>query len=128
MRFQTFLPIFIIATLLIFTACGAVEEETEGVDFGAQYTIVVSDDLPAVSDGDVIIEVSYTACEAGHEFNLNTDEVADNDFRVWLTKITPNDECTDLQTQVEQHSLPEAALNGRITVSGPNVDLVVQEG
>lgn len=128
MRFQTFFPIFLISTLLIFTACGTVDEDSGETDFGAQYTVVVDNDLPAISGGDISIEVSYTACEGAHEFEFNANEVSEGDYRVWLTKTTPNDECPDLQTQVEQHPLPEGALNARITLTGPNVDLVVQEG
>lgn len=129
MTFRT-LTTFLLSTslLLLMAACGATDGETEDISFGAQYNIVVSDELPAITNGDISIEVSYTACEGGHEFDFNSEETGENSFRVWLTKVTPNDECPDLQSQVLQFPIPEEALNGRITLSGPNVDLVVQEG
>jgi hypothetical protein len=118
----------LITALVILVSCGTEEEAPPEIDFGADYTVIVSDEFPSLSGDELSVELFYTGCEPGHEFDLNSLQTAETEHEVWLTKITPNDECNTEHQEVRVFTLPEPLLTGRLIFTAPNAQIVLRDG
>lgn len=121
--------IFILTLLLslaILTGCSS-DSDPLSADFGADYSIVVTGDLPAVSSNTLRVILFYIGCEPNHEFTLNTEETGNNEYRVWLTKNTPNQDCQQSFEELREFPLPEETNGSRIVFIAPNFEGVLRE-
>ncbi|MCC5907846.1 MAG: hypothetical protein JJU13_16660 [Balneolaceae bacterium] len=116
---------FIILSFLMISC--TTEADSIVVDFGADYSVLVSDDFPTISDNELNVEVLYTGCEPNHEFNLEYTEINENEFEVWLNKLTPNEDCEDSFQEVRVFTLPGELEEGKIIFLGPNIEIVLKE-
>jgi hypothetical protein len=112
--------------IIFFLGCSTDSDEVP-IDFGADYNIVVSDDLPDISGDELVVEVLYSGCEPNHDFAINFQSLRENENEMWLTKITPNQECEETFQEIRRFPLPEELQSGRLIFTGPNVNLVLRE-
>jgi hypothetical protein len=119
--------IFLSLSGLLMISCGT-EEEPPTIDFGADYSVIISDELPAIINNELNVEVLYTGCEPGHEFELNFQQIGENENELWLTKITPNEDCNTEFREVIVLPLPEELQSGRLVFTMPNGQLVLRDG
>ncbi|GEM_PF-585053 len=112
---------------LLAISCGT-EEDPPTIDFGADYIVVISDELPSILNNELNVEVLYTGCEPGHEFELNFQQVGENENEMWLTKITPNEDCITEFREVNVFPLPEELELGRLLFTVPNGQLILRDG
>jgi hypothetical protein len=118
---------FTLLLLFLTGACGT-ETDPSSMDFGADYTIVLSDDFPSLNDDELNVEVLYTGCEPNHEFDLNHSETDEYEFEMWLYKLTPNEDCEESFQELRTFSVPDELEQGRLIFIGPNVEQVLREG
>lgn len=119
--------LFISLSGLLLISCGT-EADPPTIDFGADYSVIISDELPSIINNELNVEVFYTGCEPGHEFELNFQQVGENENEMWLTKITPNQDCNTEYREVRVFPLPEELQSGRLLFTMPNGQLVLRDG
>lgn len=112
-------------TLLVI-GCSTNPEINE-IDFGAEYNVVVTDEFPNLAGNELQIEVSYSGCNGNHEFSLNFRQTNQSEYDVWLTKVTPDQDCRAFFQELVIQPLPEQLQSGRITFLGPNERIVLRE-
>jgi hypothetical protein len=117
---------FLMLSVLLAAGCGT-ETETTTIDFGADYSVVVSDDFPSLSGNELNVEVLYSGCEPNHEFDLRYTEIDEHEFEVWLNKLTPNQDCEESFREVRAFSLPDELQQGSLIFLGPNIERVLRE-
>lgn len=119
------LTLFIASLFII--GCSTSTDINE-VDFGAEYNVVVTDEFPNLTDNELQVEVSYSGCDPNHEFSLNFRQTNVSEYDVWLTKVTPDQDCRAFFQELVIQPLPEQLKSGRLFFIGPNERIVLREG
>ncbi len=112
--------------LLIIFGCGTSSDPLD-VDYGADYLIVVTEDRPSVVGNTLRVVLRYNGCEPNHQFELNSLENDNNEFEVWLRKITPNQDCDQSFEESREFELPAETNQSRIRFSAPNFEGILRE-
>ncbi len=119
------LILFITTLLIIGCSTGT---DIDEVDFGAEYNVVVTDEFPNLTDSELQVEVSYSGCDPNHEFSLNFRQTNVSEYDVWLTKVTPDQDCQAFFQELVIQPMPEEIRTGRVVFFGPNERIVLREG
>lgn len=77
---------------IVFMGCTTGADDLS-IDFGAEYEIIVTEDRPSLTDGELVVEVRYDGCNPAHEFELNLRAVGSDTMEMWLVKLTEDEDC-----------------------------------
>lgn len=106
--------------------CGT-DSDPGAPDFGSDYSVVLAGGSPSITGNSLSVILFYLGCEPNHEFVLNFEETGDNEFEIWLTKITPNQDCQESFEESRIFPLPAGLETGRIVFNAPNIQRVLRE-
>lgn len=103
------------------------DSDSDSIDFGAEYEIVVSDEYPSLSSSELSVEVSYSGCDSNHDFALDFRSLVNQQHEAWLIKLTPDQECEAFFQEVKRFPLPAELQSGGLILEAPNTRLVLRE-
>ncbi|MCC5942228.1 MAG: hypothetical protein JJU37_11865 [Balneolaceae bacterium] len=118
--------ILLLSLLFLLLGCGTSSDPID-VDYGSDYLIIVTQDRPSVVGNTLRVVVFYNGCEPNHEFEVNTLEGDNNEYEVWLRKITPNQDCELSFEESREFELPAETNQSRIRFSAPNFEGILRE-
>ncbi len=113
-------------TVILFMGCSTGADDMS-IDFGYEYEVIVSEDRPSLTDGELVVEVGYDGCDPAHEFELNLRAVGSDAMEMWLVKLTEDEECEDRFEQLNIYDIEEeiegASERVLLTPDGGEIDL-----
>ncbi|MBO6622186.1 MAG: hypothetical protein JJ892_14095 [Balneola sp.] len=120
---RTFVFILLV-TLLVGCFDNQSVNSSEEIEFGALYSVIISSNLPTISNGNLIIKVSYSGCNDGHEFELKNRTV-NSAAELWLFKLTEDQPCDAYFEEEKTFNLSESILSSeKIVLITPTDDRI----
>ncbi len=125
--------ILLFAAATFVASCANDDDDTEvapipaTISFGALYSI--NDNavtqfgvaLPALAGDSLLLEVGYSGCSSGHEFELRSRLLNAERAEIWLYKLTPDEACLASFAPRESFRVPIDVLSrNEIDLIGPN--------
>lgn len=62
-------------------------------DFGSDYVILQTEELPLIKNDSLIVRIAYSGCNGEHSFVLRNRYINSSTTEIWLYKQTPDQLC-----------------------------------
>tara|TARA_R110000868_G_scaffold37111_4_gene131362 strand:+ start:52085 stop:52423 length:339 start_codon:yes stop_codon:yes gene_type:complete len=96
------------------------DSNSQEIEFGASYSVVITSDLPSIENGILTIRVGYSGCNAGHSFEFK-NRITNSLSEIWLLKLTNDQLCDAYFVEDLAFVLSESILNSdEIVLATPN--------
>lgn len=74
--------------------------------FGYNYRIIDSEDFPTFKNDSLVVEITYSGCNSGHDYSLEYKRIGST-FELWLFKETPDEPCRAIIRDIQSFKIPK---------------------